>query len=76
LGDPGSGPNEFLAVNFPSGTSSVTITGDLAGTSFVLDDATITTASVSVPEPSSIVLLLSLLGGVALAALRKQHIHL
>jgi hypothetical protein len=76
LGDPGSGPNEFLAVNFPSGISSVTITGDPAGTSFVLDDATITTASVSVPEPSSIVLLLSVLGGVALAGLRKRHIHL
>jgi hypothetical protein len=72
LGDPGSSPNEFLQVDFPSGISSVTITGDPAGTSFVLDDATITTAT---PEPSSIILLSSLFASAAIAALRKRHIH-
>ncbi len=72
LGDTGSSPNEFLQVGFPSGISSVTITGDPAGTSFVLDDATITTAAASVPEPSSIILFLSVLGGLALAA-RKRY---
>ena len=76
FGDPLSSPNEFLQVTFPSGISSVTITGDPAGTSFVLDDATIGTATSSVPEPSSLILLLSVLGGMAITAIRKQHIHL
>lgn len=75
LGDPGSNPNEFLQVAFPSGISSVTISGDPAGTSFVLDDATIMAVS-SVPEPASIILFLSSLWGAAIAARRKQHIHL
>jgi hypothetical protein len=51
FGDPGSSPNEFLSVSFASGISNVTITGDAAGGSFVMDDATYTT---SVPEPSSL----------------------
>jgi hypothetical protein len=41
-----------------------------------LDDATITTAAAPVPEPSSIILFLSVLGGLALAASQKRHIHL
>jgi hypothetical protein len=73
LGDPGISPNEFLHVVFPSGIASVTITGDPAGKSFVLDDATITTPAASVPEPTSI-LFLSL--GLALGILRRRHIHL
>jgi hypothetical protein len=76
LGDPASSPNEFLGVSFPNGISRVIITGDPAGTSFVLDDATITTPAASVPEPSSIILFLSVLGSVAIAALQKRHIHL
>ena len=60
-GDPGSTPNEFLSVSFASGISSVTITGDPAGGSFVMDDVTYTTA---VPEPGSIILLLSGMAGV------------
>ncbi|MCU0250899.1 MAG: hypothetical protein MUE61_11855 [Vicinamibacterales bacterium] len=35
--DPGSAPNELLALAFP-GIASVTISGDLAGGSFTLDD--------------------------------------
>ncbi len=51
-GDPGSSPNEFIEMSFTGGMSSVTITGDPAGGSFTLDDATYTTASAtSVPEP-------------------------
>lgn len=69
FGDPGSGPNEFLQVSFASGISSVTITGDPAGGSFVLDDATITTTS-SVPEPNSLLLLLTISAG--LLAFRKR----
>jgi hypothetical protein len=61
LGDPSSSPNEFLQVGFTAGISSVTITGDLAGTSFVLDDATITTG---VPEPGTAFLLLTGLAGI------------
>ena len=51
LGDPGSSPNEFLKVTFPSGISRVTITGDPVGTSFALDDMTYTS---TVPEPSAV----------------------
>jgi hypothetical protein len=61
FGDAGSSPNEFLQVAFADGISSVTITGDPAGGSFVMDDISFTSA---VPEPSSIFLLLS---GAALA---------
>jgi len=67
LGDPGSSPNELLSVSFASGISRITITGDLAGGSFVMDDATVAS---SVPEPSSIVLVLSAMAGVL--AIRKK----
>jgi hypothetical protein len=39
-GDPGSSPNEFIAVSFAGGITGVTITGDPLGSSFALDDAT------------------------------------
>lgn len=59
-GDPGSSPNELLQVNFASGISKVTITGDPAGVSFSLDDATITSLPIQgVPEPSTISSLLT-----------------
>jgi hypothetical protein len=66
-GDPGSTPNEFLQVAFGSGISSVTITGDPAGGSFVMDDLAFQSADV--PEPSSFFLLLS---GVAALAFRRK----
>ena len=68
-GDPGSSPNEFLSVSFAGGISSVTITGDPAGGSFVLDNATYTTPAASVPEPSSIFLFLT---GTAGLLVRKR----
>ena len=67
FGDPGSNPNEFLSLGFAGGVSEVTITGDPLGDSFTLDDVTYTTA---VPEPNSVLLLLSCTGG--LLALRKR----
>ena len=72
-GDPGSSPNEFIEVTFASGISSVTITGDPAGGSFVLDDATITPigGSASVPEPVTSVPLA--VAAIALAALFRHR---
>ena len=69
-GDLGSSPNEFLQVSFASGFSSVTITGDPAGGSFVMDDMTYVTPTTGVPEPGSIFLLLT--GTVGLIAIRKR----
>jgi hypothetical protein len=70
-GDPGSSPNEFLQVSFASGISSLTITGDPAGGSFVLDDATYGTGSSTVPEPGSLALLLS--GSMIVAILKRRR---
>ena len=69
-GDTGSSPNEFLEVRFDSGISSVTIMGDPAGGSFVMDDVTYTTSQATVPEPNSLILLLTCIGG--LLTLRKR----
>ncbi len=68
FGDPGSSPNEFIQVSFAAGISSVTITGDPLGGSFVMDDVTYTTADVS--EPGSVFLFLS--GAVALFTFRRK----
>ena len=70
-GDPGSNPNEFLRISFAGGISSVTITADPVGGSFVLDDATYITTSAAVPEPSSWQLLL--LGGALLVLRHLRH---
>jgi hypothetical protein len=60
LGDPGSSPNEWISVALTGGISSVTISGDPAGGSFALDDATYTTAVPSaVPEPETLSLILT-----------------
>jgi hypothetical protein len=72
-GIPGSSPNEFLHVSFPNGISSVTITGNLAGDSFTLDDATIQTSSTVIPEPSAAPLLLTVI--VILAVLRDERVR-
>jgi hypothetical protein len=70
FGDPGSSPNQFLQVNFASGISSVIITGDPAGGSFVMDDLTITSAA---PEPNFGFLLT--VGVPCLCALRRASPH-
>jgi len=48
-GVPGSSPNEVFQVSSPGGIAKVTITGDPAGASFTLDDATMT---VTAPAPN------------------------
>jgi hypothetical protein len=73
FGDPGSSPNEFIQVAFASGISSVTITGDLLGGSFVMDDATYTAVGSGTPEPTNITLFLA--GSIALVVLRKSSHH-
>ena len=67
FGDPGSSPNEFLQVAFAAGISNVTITGDPAGGSFVMDDLAYAS---SVPESASFYLTLT--GAAALLALRRK----
>lgn len=62
-GDPGSIPNELLELAFAGGISKVTISGDLGGGSFTLDDVTVATA---VSEPSTFYLMLT--GSLALFA--------
>ncbi len=68
LGDPASSPDEFIHLSFTGGISSVTITGDPAGGSFTLDDATF---SSSVPEPGPA--LLCLFGSVVIILLRASQ---
>lgn len=69
-GDPGSSPNEFLTLTFASGISSVTIAGDPAGGSFVLDDLMYQAATIASPEPTSLLLLAT--GLVTLALLKAS----
>jgi len=58
-GSAGSSPNEFMTVAFASGIGRVTIQGDFAGGSFVLDDLTFQPAAMAVAEPSSLALVVS-----------------
>jgi len=66
-GDTGSSPNEFLQVTSDLGISSITITGDPAGSSFVMDDVSITSAA---PEPTSLFLFVT--GALGIGALRRK----
>jgi hypothetical protein len=50
----GSGPNELLQVSSSSGISRITITGDPAGGSFALDDASYSASETAVPEPATL----------------------
>jgi hypothetical protein len=69
-GDPGSSPNELLQVVYAAGISSVTIIGDPAGGSFVLDDASFQAATSTAPEPTSVFQIL--IGVTALALLKRR----
>jgi hypothetical protein len=61
-GDAGSSPNEFISFADASGRiSRFVITGALAGGSFTMDDLTVD-AGTAVPEPSTVALVLGLLG--------------
>lgn len=56
-GSVGSVPNELLQIASGAGITRIVITGDPAGGSFTLDDATFTTGQVGVaPEPSMLAL--------------------
>lgn len=69
-GEPGSSPNELISMVVPGGFTSLVITGDPAGGSFVLDDLTFTAA---VPEPATLSLLI--LGAAVVAARRRLIRH-
>ena len=49
-GDPGSSPNELLGLTYLPGIAKITITGDLSGASFTMEDLTAT----PVPIPGSL----------------------
>jgi hypothetical protein len=74
-GDVGSSPNEFLAFSSLAAISSLTITGDSAGGSFVLDDLTFDTTPSSPPSPTPEPTTLALLGtGLAtMLGVRRRH---
>lgn len=71
-GDVGSSPNELLGVmNLVNNIAYVTIEGDSLGGSFVLDDLAIT----AVPEPSTLILLVSgLIGLVGWRGVRRFNL--
>jgi hypothetical protein len=71
-GDLDSTPNEFLSVSFPSGISSLIITGDPAGGTLSMDDATITSAA---PEPRTGLLTLLVAAFVAGAIRQRRFDH-
>jgi hypothetical protein len=66
-GDPGGHPNELIQLALPGGFSRVTITGDLVGGSFALDDAAFETP---VPEPGTVSMVF--LAVLAVFATRKR----
>ncbi len=67
----GHTPNEFLHFTLAGGISRMTITGDPAGSSFVLDDLTTTTGT-AVPEPASWVLVITIMSLVALVTMARK----
>ena len=68
----GNPPNELVGVSFATGFDSVTITGDPAGGSFVMDDLTFDTSTSGTgsptPEPSTWSLIVVGVGAAALGA--------
>ena len=74
-GDPGSSSNELLSyADIGGAIARVTITGDLLGGSFVMDDLRVDNGN-SVPEPQTMLLALALLGAGCLPRgwMRGRH---
>jgi hypothetical protein len=71
-GDPGSLPNELLSFGLLAGIARITIAGDPGGGSFTLDDLTFSSSATAVPEPSTLVLLLT---GGGMYFFKKRHRH-
>ena len=69
-GEAGSAPNELLQFISNVAIGSVTITGDPAGGSFVLDDLTYDTQAAPVPEPGTLVLVAT---GAAIGLRRRKR---
>jgi hypothetical protein len=69
FGDPGSSPNELLHFSSAAGIGSIKIIGDPAGSSFTLDNFN----GAPVPEPASLLLLGSGLGGLWLHRRRRAR---
>jgi hypothetical protein len=63
-GNSGSSPNELLGLIYLPGIARLSITGDLSGTSFVMDDLTTTPVLKTAPVPEFATILL-LGGGIA-----------
>jgi hypothetical protein len=72
FGDPGSSPNEFIQISYAAGMSSVSITGDPSGGSFVMDDVTYARAQ----EPNSFAVVLIGAAGLLALHLRKHFLCL
>jgi len=66
-GDPGSSPNEWLAVEHSWGIHRALISADPSGGSFTLDDASI----LAIPEPGTLGLGLIVLVGLAISCPRR-----
>jgi hypothetical protein len=64
----GNPPNELLQVSFAGGISEVSILGNPAGGSFVVDDMTVTSPGSTVPEPSSGLMVLSAIASSGILA--------
>ena len=70
FGETGSSPNEFLQVSFAAGISSITIAGDPAGESFVMDDISFTSTAA---EPASLLLLVT--GALGFRVLQRKTLR-
>ncbi len=68
----GNPPNDLLQISYAGGISDLTIAGNLAGSSFVMDDVTITTPGIAAPEPASGLMVLSVILAAVLWSRRSR----